>query len=75
MRLSANGCGMDDTELNRIRDHVQLHAAKPRRRNAEGYGLERAYIRFAAWAIPLLIRHGEIIVDMENDGPSSGGAA
>ena len=66
---------MDDAELNRIRDHVQLHAAKPQREPIKGYGLAGAYIRFAAWAIPLLIRHGEIIVDMENDGPSSGGAA
>ena len=49
--------------------------AKQQREPIKGYELARAYIRFAAWAIPLLIRHGEIIVDMENDGPSSGGAA
>ena len=66
---------MDNTELNRIRDHVRRHAAKPQHEPIKGYGLAKAYIRFAAWALPLLIEHGEIIVDMENDGPSSGGAA
>ena len=66
---------MDDAELNRICDHVYLHAAKPQREPIKGYELAKAYIRFAAWALPLLIEHGEIVVDMENDGSSSGGAA
>ena len=65
---------MDNAELNRIRDHVQLHAAKPQREPIKGYELARAYIRFAAWALPLLIEHGEIVVDLENDGASGGGA-
>ena len=60
---------MDDTELNCIRDHVQLHAAKPQREPIKGYGLARTYIRFAAWALPLLIERGEIVVD---ESPSSG---
>ena len=58
---------MDDAELNRIRDHVQLHAAKPQREPIKGYKLARAYVRFAAWAIPLLIKHGEIVVEPEDD--------
>ena len=58
---------MDDAELNRICDHVQLHAAKPQREPIKGYGLARSYNRFAAWALPLLIEHGEIVVEPEDD--------
>ena len=58
---------MDDAELNRIRDHVQLHAEKPQREPIKGYGLARSYVRFAAWAFPLLIEHGEIVAELEDD--------
>ncbi len=58
---------MDNAELNRIRDHVQLHATKPQCEPIKGYGLARTYIRFAAWALPLLIEHGEIVVEPEDD--------
>ena len=64
---------MNDAELNLIRDHVRLHAQKPQHEPIKGYGLARSYIRFAAWAIPLLIEHGEIVVDeSQSNGDDAG---
>ncbi len=44
---------MTDADLNRIRDHLAMHQAKPRRDAMQG-DIDWAYIRFAAWALPIL---------------------
>ena len=62
-----------DAELNLIRDHLRLHAENPQREPLKGYELARSYVRFAAWALPRLIEHGEIVVDVEHESSSSRG--
>ena len=64
---------MNDAELNRILGHVRLHIETPQCEPLKGYELARSYVRFAAWALPLLIEHGEIVVDVKHESPLSGG--
>ncbi len=45
---------MRDRDLNRVRDHVLWHMEKKRRDAVKGNKISWSYIRFAAWALPLL---------------------
>lgn len=56
---------MRNRDLNRVLDHVRLHATTKQVEPMRGSKVPWSYIRFAAWAIPLLIKHGEIIHEVE----------
>lgn len=47
-------------DIRRISEHVVLHMDKPQNEPMRGSKLPWAYIRFAAWAIPILMHHGYI---------------
>jgi hypothetical protein len=56
-------------DLRRVAEHVTTHIESPQREAIRGDKVSWSYIRFAAWAIPLLVEHGEIVVD--SDGPDT----
>ena len=67
------GGEMRDKDLRRVGQHLKAHLAINQREPMKGYKLPWSYIKFAAWAIPLLIEHGDIFVD--EPIPVPGGAA
>lgn len=47
-------------DIKRVAEHVILHIDKPQNEPMRGSKLPWSYIRFAAWAIPILKYHGYI---------------
>ena len=64
---------MRDKDLRRVGQHLKVHKATKKREPMGGYKLLWSHLKFAEWAIPLLIEYGDIVVD--EPIPVPGGAA
>ena len=60
MPRDAGVMGMRDKDLRRVAEHVIYHTEHPQADPIRGVKVAWSYIRFAAWAIPILVAHGYI---------------